>query len=131
MSVEVVVELSHLSKSLPGVAALEGASLILRPVTIHAVVGENGAGKSTLINILSGVLAPDAGVIRLEGKPVHFRDARAARRQGIVTVHQEVDLFPDLSVAENMGLEQGLPAGPLGLVRWRRLRDRARSALAA
>src|SRR5262245_20564505 len=131
MSPEVVVELLQVSKSFPGVTALEGVGLQLLEGTIHALVGENGAGKSTLINILSGVLRPDAGEIRLWGKPVHFADARAARRQGIVTVHQEVDLFPDLSVAENMGLEQGLPAGPLGLVRWRRLRDRARSALAA
>jgi ABC-type sugar transport system ATPase subunit/ribose/xylose/arabinose/galactoside ABC-type transport system permease subunit len=129
MSADVVVELSHLGKSFPGVTALQDVSLKLHAGTIHALVGENGAGKSTLINILSGVLRPDAGDIRLLGKPVHFHDARAARKQGIVTVHQEVDLFPDLSVAENMGLEQGLLANRLGWVSWANLRDRARHAL--
>jgi ABC-type sugar transport system ATPase subunit/ribose/xylose/arabinose/galactoside ABC-type transport system permease subunit len=129
MSADVVVELSHIGKSFPGVTALEGVNLKLHAGTIHALVGENGAGKSTLINILSGVLRPDTGDIRLRGKPVHFHDARAAGKQGIVTVHQEVDLFPDLSVAENMGLEQGLPTNRLGWVSWRHLRDRARHAL--
>src|SRR5206468_553998 len=67
----------------------------------------------------------------LEGRPVHFVDARGARRQGIVTVHQEGDLFPDLSVAENMGLEQGLPANWLGWISWSEQRRRTRTALAA
>jgi ABC-type sugar transport system ATPase subunit len=124
-----LVQLAHLGKSFPGVAALQDVSLTLRPGSIHALVGENGAGKSTLINLLSGVLAPDQGEIRVAGQPVHLRDARAARHHGIATVHQEVDLFPDLTVEENFGLEQGLPAGALGWISWTALRQRFTHAM--
>jgi ABC-type sugar transport system ATPase subunit/ribose/xylose/arabinose/galactoside ABC-type transport system permease subunit len=129
MSAAAVVQLLHLRKSFPGVTALQDVSLTLRAGTIHALVGENGAGKSTLINLLSGVLSPDEGEICLSGQPVRFADARAAHRQGIVTVHQEVDLFPDLSVSENIGLEQGLPRNRFGWVDWRSMRQRTRQAL--
>jgi rhamnose transport system ATP-binding protein len=124
------VDLAGIGKTFPGVVALADVALALRPGHVHALVGENGAGKSTLIHILSGNLAPDRGEIRLGGRPVHFADAHAARRLGIVTVHQEVDLFPDLTVAENVGLEQGL-LGRRGWVSWARQRQRARQALAA
>jgi ABC-type sugar transport system ATPase subunit/ribose/xylose/arabinose/galactoside ABC-type transport system permease subunit len=124
------VRLVQISKSFPGVRALEDVSLSLRPGSIHALVGENGAGKSTLINILSGVLTSDRGEILVADRPVHFRDARAARREGIVTVHQEVDLFTDLDVAENMGFLQGLPTRRGGWIDWPGLRRRARAALA-
>jgi len=130
MSAEPLVRLSGISKLFPGVRALDRVDLDVAAGSIHAMVGENGAGKSTLINLLSGVLTPDQGEIRIAGQVVHFKDARAARQRGIVTVHQEVDLFPDLSVAENLGLEQGLPVNALGLVRWRVLRQRTRHALA-
>jgi ABC-type sugar transport system ATPase subunit/ribose/xylose/arabinose/galactoside ABC-type transport system permease subunit len=126
-----VVELVQISKSFSGVRALREVDLTLQPGSIHALVGENGAGKSTLINILSGVLPPDSGLIRIAGQPLRFSDARAARGQGIVTVHQEVDLFPDLSVAENLGLEQGLPANRLGWINWRTLRHKTRAAFRA
>src|SRR5262245_6004597 len=108
-----VVELIGVGKTFPGVVALQGVDLALRPGSIHALVGENGAGKSTLINILSGGLASDAGELRLDGRPVHFANVLAARRAGIVTVYQEVDLFAELTVAENMGLLTGLPANRL------------------
>jgi ABC-type sugar transport system ATPase subunit/ribose/xylose/arabinose/galactoside ABC-type transport system permease subunit len=129
MSPGASVQLLHVSKAFPGVQALLDVSLTLRPGQIHALLGENGAGKSTLINILGGVLRPDAGAIHIGDRPVHFADARAARRHGIAVVHQEVDLFPDLSVAENIGLEQGLPRTWLGTVRWNKLRRRASYAL--
>jgi ABC-type sugar transport system ATPase subunit/ribose/xylose/arabinose/galactoside ABC-type transport system permease subunit len=126
-----VVELVRINKSFPGVRALKDVDLALRAGAIHALVGENGAGKSTLINILSGVLTPDGGEVRVAGRPAHLGSARAARRAGIVTVHQEADLFPDLSVAENMGLEQGLPVNRLGWIDWREQWRRARSGFAA
>jgi ABC-type sugar transport system ATPase subunit/ribose/xylose/arabinose/galactoside ABC-type transport system permease subunit len=124
-----LVELHHVSKSFPGVMALSDVDFTLRAGSIHALVGENGAGKSTLINLLSGVLVPDGGEITIEGRPVHFSNPRAARQHGIVTVHQEADLFHDLSIAENMGLEQGLPAR-LGWIAWRTQWQRTRRALA-
>jgi ABC-type sugar transport system ATPase subunit/ribose/xylose/arabinose/galactoside ABC-type transport system permease subunit len=123
------VELAGISKAFPGVRALEDVSLALYPGRVHALVGENGAGKSTLINVLGGSLAPDRGEVRLDGHPVRFADAHHARRRGIVTVHQEVDLFPDLSVLENVGLEQGLAANRFGWIDWRARRRRAREAL--
>jgi ABC-type sugar transport system ATPase subunit/ribose/xylose/arabinose/galactoside ABC-type transport system permease subunit len=127
----VVVELAGVSKSFPGVRALSGVNLALCAGSIHALVGENGAGKSTLINILRGVLTPDAGEVRIAGRPVRLYTPRAARHAGIVTVPQEADLFPDLSVAENMGLEQGLPANRLGWIDWRAQRQRCRAAFTA
>jgi rhamnose transport system ATP-binding protein len=124
------VELVGITKTFPGVRALEDVSLALFPGRVHALVGENGAGKSTLINVLGGGLMPDRGEVRLDGHPVRFADAHEARRRGVVTVHQEVDLFPDLSVLENVGLEQGLAANRLGWIDWRAQRRRAREALA-
>jgi ABC-type sugar transport system ATPase subunit/ribose/xylose/arabinose/galactoside ABC-type transport system permease subunit len=118
-----------LAKSFPGVRALAGVDLTLHPGRILALLGENGAGKSTLIHLLTGSLHPDAGSITLDGHPVHFASAAAARRQGIAVVHQEGDLFPDLSVAENLGLEQGLPAH-WGFVAHAELLRRTRAALA-
>jgi ABC-type sugar transport system ATPase subunit/ribose/xylose/arabinose/galactoside ABC-type transport system permease subunit len=126
-----VVELEGVVRTFPGVVALRDVSLALCPGQVHGLVGENGAGKSTLINVLGGGLRPDAGQVRLDGHAVHFTDAHAARALGIVVVHQEVDLFADLSVAENIALEQGLPTGPVGWVRRRELRRRARAALDA
>jgi ABC-type sugar transport system ATPase subunit/ribose/xylose/arabinose/galactoside ABC-type transport system permease subunit len=126
----VVVELLGIVKSFPGVRALRGVDLVLQAGRMHALVGENGAGKSTLINVLSGILTPDDGEIRLAGHPVRFDSPRAARQAGIVTVPQEADLFPDLSVAENMGLEQGLPVNRFGWIDWRTLWRRARDAFA-
>jgi ABC-type sugar transport system ATPase subunit/ribose/xylose/arabinose/galactoside ABC-type transport system permease subunit len=124
-----VIELAGVTRTFPGVVALADASLALLPGRVHALVGENGAGKSTLINVLAGSLAPDRGEVCLDGRPVRFADAHEARRQGIVTVHQEVDLFPDLSIAENISLEQGLPAGFAGWIDQREVLRRGLAAL--
>src|SRR5262245_24831807 len=124
-----LLELSRVGKLFPGVTALAEVDLALRPGRIHALVGENGAGKSTLINLLSGLLQPDSGEIRFDGKRLHLVSAQAAHRLGIVTVHQEVDLFGSLSVMENLGLEQGLATRALGWIDWREQRRRARAAL--
>ena len=122
-----LIELLQLTKRFPGVTALDAVNLGLRQGTIHALLGENGAGKSTLINILSGVLQPDSGEFRMRGNPVHLANAHAARALGIATVHQEADLFPDLSVAENLAFEHGW-ALRAGLIDWRGLHDAQRPA---
>jgi len=124
-----LVELVDVSRRFPGVVALDGVSLSLAAGEVHALVGENGAGKSTLINIISGLLAPDSGTIRLAGAEVAWSNPVEARRAGIVTVHQEAELFSTLSVAENMALEQGLPTAAGGWVRWPRVYQDARSAV--
>ncbi len=124
-----VVQLHGIAKSFPGVVALAGVDLELHAGRIHALVGENGAGKSTLLNVLAGLLQPDAGTILVGGEARRFADARAAWAAGVVTVHQEVDLFADLSVAENVAWQHGLSANRLGLIHWRRERRHTAAAL--
>lgn len=113
-----VLQLEQIGKSFGGVAALRGAGLDIRPGEIHGLVGENGAGKSTLINIATGVLQPDGGSILLEGQPVHIGGPQQARTLGIAVVHQESELFSQLSLAENMLLGRGLVRGPGGFIHW-------------
>lgn len=125
-----LLELVGVTRRFAGVVALDRVDFDLRPGEVHALVGENGAGKSTLINLASGVLLPDEGSIRLDGRAVSLSDPLTAHRLGIVTAHQEADLFETLSVAENMALQRGLPAGRLGRVRWREVDRQARAALA-
>ena len=97
--------LDHVEKSFPGVRALKGASLTLMPGEVHALMGENGAGKSTLIKIITGVHQPDEGTVTLDGKPLSLSSPRDAIALGISAVHQERNLIPRFSVAENILLE--------------------------
>jgi ABC-type sugar transport system ATPase subunit/ribose/xylose/arabinose/galactoside ABC-type transport system permease subunit len=124
-----ILEVKGVSRRFAGVLALDRVSLAVEPGQVHALVGENGAGKSTLINLIAGVLAPDDGEILLDGKPAGLHHPVIARQKGIVTVHQEADLFPTLSVAENMALANGLPSNRLGQVRWSEVRQRAQRAV--
>ncbi|WP_306208789.1 sugar ABC transporter ATP-binding protein [Actinoplanes sp. RD1] len=119
---------SGLTKRYGGVTALDGAEIALRPGEIHALVGENGAGKSTLVKILSGVVAPDTGTIHLGDVPVRFAGPRDAAGCGIEIVSQELALFPDLTVAENLFVRD-LPCR-LGLVDPAVMRRRAAPVLA-
>lgn len=89
-------------KAFPGVQALSDVDFDLLPGEIHAVIGQNGAGKSTLVKIASGAYTPDEGQIFLDGRETHFRSPADARESGIMTVYQDWNLFPDLSVAENI-----------------------------
>jgi ABC-type sugar transport system ATPase subunit/ribose/xylose/arabinose/galactoside ABC-type transport system permease subunit len=126
-----LLELVSVTKRYPGVLALDVVDFDLRAGEVHALVGENGAGKSTLVQVVAGILTPDAGQILLSGRPARLINPVTARRRGITAVHQEADIFGVLSVAENMGLAGGLPVGPFGWVRWRRVRTNARAAVAA
>src|ERR1700749_4481342 len=94
----------NIEKSFPGVRALSGVSFDVAPGEVHALLGENGAGKSTLIKIISGVYQPDAGAIDVDGRPLRLDSPDVARRAGIATIYQELLLFRDLSVAENIFL---------------------------
>ncbi len=122
------LELIEVSRSFPGVQAMDRVTFSLQPGEVHAIVGENGAGKSTLINVVSGVLKPDSGSIRLKNAEVQLRDPVDVRSRGIVTVHQEAELFPTLSVAENMALTTGLPLSH-GVVDWKAIEQTAREAV--
>ncbi len=124
------ITLVDITRRFPGVLALDGVSLALAAGEVHALVGENGAGKSTLINIVSGLLAPDSGQVLLAGKSVAWSGPVEARQRGVVAVHQEAEMFGDLSVAENMALEQGLPVAAGGWVRWKQVFAQAEAAMA-
>ena len=99
---DTVLSIHNVSKAFGAVKALRGANFELRRGEIHAIVGENGAGKSTLMNIIDGILRPDSGEIRIDGKPVNIASPAHAQRLGIGFVHQEIALCPDVSVAENI-----------------------------
>ncbi len=128
-----ILELQGVEKNFHGVRALRGVDLALMPGTIHALVGENGAGKSTLINIATGVLSPDRGRILVGGQPVSIANPREAACLGIHVVHQEAELFSQLSLAENMLLAGGLVRrrGLPFLIDWPATHARAREALAS
>src|SRR5688500_10956844 len=99
-----ILAVDGLTKSFPGVRALQEVSFDVRTGEVHALLGENGAGKSTLIKIISGVYRPDAGTLRIDGREVRFTGPQEAQAAGIATVFQELLLFSDLSVAENIFL---------------------------
>src|SRR5262245_11426463 len=119
----ILLSAHSLSKAFPGVKALQQVDFTLRRGEIHALMGENGAGKSTLIKVLTGVYKPDSGAIHLDGKPISPRSTLEAQQAGISTVYQEVNLIPQLSVAENICL--GRQPKKLGFVRWRQVRAKA------
>src|SRR3954468_20578866 len=121
------LEVTTARKQFPGVLALDGVSLALAPGEVLAVVGENGAGKSTLMKIVAGVYQPDAGEVRLNGRPVHFADPAAAIHAGITLIHQELNLAENLSVADNLFLGHEITGGG----RLRVLNRRATAARAA
>ncbi len=104
MQAEPALEMVDISKSFPGVRALEMVSFDCCAGEVHAICGENGAGKSTLMKILGGIYRPDAGTIRIVGETVVLAHPVAARRAGISIIHQELSLLPDRSVAENIFL---------------------------
>ncbi len=116
-----VLALAGVEKSFPGVQALRGVSFDVAPAEVHALLGENGAGKSTLIKIISGVYQADAGTIRLDGRPVRFLGPHEARRAGIATIYQELLLFPELTVAENVFMGHA-PRTRLGALDWPAMR---------
>jgi simple sugar transport system ATP-binding protein len=116
-----------ISKTFPGVRALEKVDLRLKAGEVHALLGENGAGKSTLIKVLTGVLSADEGEIRLDGKPVHIHTTPEAQALGISTVYQEVNLIPTMSVTKNLMLQRRVRN--LGVISWRQSRDVARQRL--
>jgi galactofuranose transport system ATP-binding protein len=122
------VEMVGISKSFPGVRALESVDFCLNAGEIHALLGENGAGKSTLIKIMTGALRQDSGEIRIDGDPVSFDSPAAARALGVSSVYQEVNLVATLSVTKNLTLER--QPRRFGLISWRDAHKRARQRLA-
>ena len=127
----VVLEARGLTRRFTGVVALDGVDLRLRAGEVHALMGQNGAGKSTLIKVLTGVYPADAGELCLHGRAVRPGSPAAAQRLGISTVYQEVNLCPNLSVAENIfaGRYPRKGAAALWRIDWAHMRADARALL--
>ncbi|WP_321817173.1 MULTISPECIES: sugar ABC transporter ATP-binding protein [unclassified Paraburkholderia] len=128
MSATPLLETVGLSRTFPGVRALDRVDFRLFPGEVHTLMGQNGAGKSTLINVLTGVHEPEAGEIRLAGHAVRFSTPQEAEAAGIQTLYQEVNLCPNLSVAEN--IFAGRQPRKRGLIDWKTIHRRAAEALA-
>ena len=122
-----LLALNGISKAYPGVIALDGVDFDLRASEVHGLVGENGAGKSTLLKIVGAVERPDAGTIELDGRVIHLASPHEAQAAGIRVIHQEFNLFPALSVAENIALDH-LP-NRRGWIDRRAIRAQAQAAL--
>jgi ribose transport system ATP-binding protein len=128
MSQEVVLSIANVDKSFGAIQALRGVDFELRRGEIHAIAGENGAGKSTLMNIIDGILRPDSGEIKLNGKRVEITSPAKAQELGIGFVHQEIALCPDVSVAENILMAE-TNASRKWFMNYAGLEERARKAL--
>jgi ribose transport system ATP-binding protein len=125
---EALLRLDGVSKRYGGVRALERADLVVQPGAVHAILGENGAGKSTLIEIIAGVIQPDEGTIRLDGRDMRFASPAEASAAGVACIFQELSLIPDLSVADNIVASH--PPLRFGMIDRRRQRAIAEEALA-
>ncbi|MER6841623.1 sugar ABC transporter ATP-binding protein [Streptomyces platensis] len=123
-----LLRVEGVTKSFPGVRALDGVDLTLCAGEVHVLLGENGAGKSTLIKMLSGAHRPDEGRLLVDGDEVTVRSAQDAERLGIATIYQEFNLVPGLTVAENIFLGRQ-PRTRLGLVDKKTMRTRAAELL--
>ena len=125
-----LLEARRISKSFPGVQALQEVDLTCRAGSVHALIGGNGAGKSTLVSIITGVAQPDSGELFVDGARFHPRSPREALQAGVVAVYQELAVLPNLSALDNIALGQEITRRA-GLLDRRKERDRIREALQA
>jgi ribose transport system ATP-binding protein len=126
---EPLVEMEGIDKDFPGVQALSDARFELRAGEVHALVGENGAGKSTLMKILAGVYTRDRGTVRVRGQDVEIANPRAAQQLGISIIHQELNLMPHLTVAQNIFIGREPRRRPSFLLDDRRLNQQAQELI--
>lgn len=129
---EAILTLSDIQKRFPGVHALKGVHFEICPGEVHALLGENGAGKSTLIKIISGVYTADSGEMRLRDQVIQFHNPREAQQHGVATIYQELGLYPELSVAENIFMGHA-PRKSWGIFKpldWHEMETRALALLA-
>src|SRR3954452_10615286 len=101
---EAVLRVTGVTKSYPGVRALDGVDFDLHAGEVHCLLGQNGAGKSTLIKVISGLVAPDTGSVELRGEPLAPGNPIDALKRGIATIYQELDLVPSMKAYENVAL---------------------------
>ena len=122
------ITLENISKQFPGVLALDNVNLTLRKGEVHCLAGQNGCGKSTIIKVISGVYHPEKGAqILLDGKLFHHLTPQLSSHYGIQVIYQDLSLFPNFSVAENIAVNRYLPGGNI----WVRRGAMKQQALAA
>ncbi|MCP8967762.1 sugar ABC transporter ATP-binding protein [Ectobacillus ponti] len=126
---EFVLELRGITKIFPGVKALDDVHFQLKPGEIHALMGENGAGKSTFIKVITGVHAPDAGEMYINGEQVAFKNPNEAQDKGIAAIYQHVTNYPDLSVTENIFMGHEKRTERLKRLRWKEMHAEAKQIL--
>ena len=126
---ERILELVHITKTFPGVKALDDVHFDLKPGEIHALIGENGAGKSTLIKVITGVYQPDSGQILFEGQPVEIHSTADSQKLGIAAIYQHVTCYPDLSVTENIFIGHEKIRPLTRTIDWKDLHQRAEELL--
>jgi rhamnose transport system ATP-binding protein len=124
-----LLEVHNLTKIFPGIKALDDVHLKLRRGEVHALIGENGAGKSTLVKALTGVYIPTSGTITLDGKEISFKNAIDAQEAGIVAIHQEASMFPELSVTENIFMGHHLRHPKSRKLDWKAMRRETEALL--
>src|ERR1700751_4273781 len=122
------IEMLGISKRFGGVRALNNVDFSIRPAEVHCLAGENGCGKSTLIKILAGVYAPDEGKIILDQQAHLHLSPAASQRAGVQIIYQDLSLFPNLSVAENIVFRHQVEK-PARLVRWREMLRQAKEVV--
>lgn len=127
MEENIVLSMKNINKSFPGVKALSNVDFFLRKGEIHALMGENGAGKSTLIKVLTGVYELDSGSINVAGKNIINHSPNEAQNNGISTVYQEINLCPNLSIAENLFI--GREPRKFGLIDWKTMQRKSKEVL--
>ncbi len=126
----VALEIRGLSKTFPGVRALQDVDLAVAPGSVHALIGHNGCGKSTLIKCLAGVYEPDPGARSwIEGQEFSLGDASSAERSGLRFVHQDLGIVPELGAVDNLGFVNGYQRNALGGISWRRQAQRTTELL--
>ncbi len=116
------VEMKAIQKSFSGNQVLKDVNFSILPGEVHALMGENGAGKSTLIKVLTGIHKRDAGTIKLKGEEVSFSNPKQAEREGIVVIHQELNIIPHLTVTQNMFLGRELTFGKSGILKMKEMK---------
>ncbi|MCP1144401.1 sugar ABC transporter ATP-binding protein [Lysinibacillus endophyticus] len=124
-----MIEMRGISKSFSGNAVLKDVQFDLANGEIHALMGENGAGKSTMMKILSGIYTKDQGEIKVDGQVVNFKSPKDAEKLGIIVIHQELNILPDLTVAQNLFLGKELTYGKTGILKTKQMEKEAAELL--
>lgn len=124
-----ILKATGIKKYFGGVKALDGVNLSIRKGEVHCLAGENGCGKSTIINVISGFYTPDDGVLEIDGETFDYMTPQIAINSGIQVIYQDLSLFPNLTVQENLALNMEVASGR-SIVNKSRMRQTAQAALA-